>query len=276
MKIKTYTIGITAITLLLCSVVSSAAQTTLPAGNTLGRPLKTMTGSGSAKLISNPAGQTKSANLQARGIQEIQRRIAALQRLTTVLSNLKHVSSTTKNTLLAQIQNEIASLTALQTKIQNETDPETIKTDVSSIVTSYRVFALFMPQIRLLEGADTLSNVSDKLASFSANLQTRITQAGNAGQNVASLQSLLTTMQTELANAKSQSAVITAEASPLTPAGFPGNKSILQNARTKLQAGVKSLKSAGQNARQIIQGLFALGENTNPSSSTSGSLNVGR
>lgn len=270
MKIKKYTIGITAMLLLLCSVAPSAAQTTLPAGNTLLRPLKTAVGSSSAGIKA----EIKEDSLKNRGTTEIQRRIAALNELITRVNGLKHVSNTTKNTLLAQIQNEIASLTALQTKIQNDTDPVTLKTDVKSIIDSYRIFALFMPQVQLLSGADTLSNVSDKLASFSANLQARITQAGSAGQNVASLQSLLTSMQTEIANAKSQSAAITAEVSPLTPAGFPGNKSILQDARTRLQAGVKNLRTAGQNARQIIQGLFALGENVSPSSSNSGKFNM--
>lgn len=270
MKIKNYTIGITAITLLLCSVVPSLAQTTLPAGNTLGRPLKTAVGSSSASLRAT----IKEDNLRNRGITEIQRRITALNELSTRVNSLKHVSAATKSALLTEIQTEIANLTALQTKIQNDTDQVTLKADVKSIVDSYRIFALFMPKVHLLSGADTLLNVSDKLASLSANLQERVTQAQGAGQNVTNLQTLLTSMQTEIADAKVQSAAITAEVTILTPEGFPGNKVTLQDARTKLQTGVQDLKTAGQNARQIIQGLLILGGNTNPSSSASGSLNT--
>lgn len=256
--------------LFLCSTLPSLAETPVAARSELVNPVKAM-GSASAGLRAGTNAEIKTASLQSRALLEIQRRTTALQELSTRINALKRVSSSTKGILSSEIQTEIANLVALQTKIQNDTDSVTLKADVQSIITSYRVFALFMPQVRLLDGADALNTTSEKLSSLSASLQTRLAQAQSSGKDVSSLQSLLTSMQAENKNAQAQSAAITTEITSLTPAGYPGNKTTLEAARTKLQTGTKDLKTAGQNARQIIQTLLTMSVGNNSTSGNSSS-----
>src|SRR5437660_525656 len=76
-------------------------------------------------------------DLQQRAEQELSRRLTSLQNLLTHINNVKRLSPAQKTNLTSQVQQEIDSLKALQTKIQSDTDNVTLKTDVQSIVKSY-------------------------------------------------------------------------------------------------------------------------------------------
>lgn len=208
-------------------------------------------------------------NLQTKAAAEIQRRTTSLSELITKLNNMKHLSDTQKVTLTTKIQTEITNLNMLLAKIQSNSDAGSLKSDVQSIVTSHRIYALFMPQIRLLAGADLLLEVSEKMSSFSGKLQTRITSAQNSGHDTTSLQALLKDMNEKITDAKTQANTVITDITPLTPEGYPANKTILEQAKIKLQTGIQDLKTAGLSARQIIQGLVVAnpgGENASSNS----------
>lgn len=196
--------------------------------------------------------------LQTRALSEIDRRITVLTSLLTTLSNLKRVSDTQKATLSGLINTEIVNLNALKTKISTETDPALLKADKQSIVTSHRIFVLFVPQIRLLAGADALSTVATNMSEFATRLTARVNEAQAAGQNVTQMQTLLADMQAKITDANTQSLAIITAVTPLTPAGYPANLSILQTAKANLKTGTQDLKTAAADARQIISLLKAL------------------
>ncbi|MGE5042361.1 MAG: hypothetical protein ACM3IJ_05680 [Candidatus Levyibacteriota bacterium] len=225
---------------------------------TSGNPAAVTALTGTSSAGTKPGLALKEQNLRNRADTEIQRRLTALNELLTRVNNLKHVSATNKTTYTTAIQTEVTNLTALKTKIDADTDAATLKTDVKSIVDSYRIFALFMPQIRLLSASDSITDITDNLTALTGKLQTRITTAQSAGQNVASLQTLLTDMQTKIADAKTQATTIATDVAPLTPAGYPGNKTTLEAARKTLQSAFQDLKTAGQDAKQIITALVAM------------------
>ena len=199
-------------------------------------------------------------NLQARADQEISRRLESLQKLITRINEFKKLSASQKTSLTTQVQAQITSLTALQAKIKADTDPATVKTDVQSIIGSYRIYALFVPQIQLLGAADRLLTTSDEMSSHAAILGTKITEAQTKGQNVTDLQTLLSDMNTKIADAKTQGQNAINAVTPLTPDGYPGNKTTLQSAREMVVAGVKDLNMARQDARKIIVGLLKFGK----------------
>lgn len=276
MIIKKTLISIASVSMLFLFVGNVSAQTiTIPPDQikyTVGSPVM---GSASGNLKANPTRAAgKVDNLQTRAQAEIQRRITSLTELSSKISSIKRLSATQKTSLTTQIQSEITSLNTLQAKIKADTDPAVLKADVQSIVTSYRVYALFMPQIRLLTASSVLMETADKMSSLSANLQTRITAAQAAGANVSSMQASLTDMNAKIADANIQGNAIIASITPLTPAGFPGNKTILQAAQAKLQTGITDLKTAGLDARQIIQGLLVAGSGDINTSSNSASKQV--
>ena len=204
---------------------------------------------------------TRSMYLKTRGNSELTRRIAALNELITKINGFKKLSDTQKSTFVTNIQSQITSLTALQIKINNDTDVATLKTDVQSIITSYRIFALYLPQINIIAFADRLLFVSDQLTELSNKLQIRIQQSKTNGHDVISLTSTLTDMQTKISDAKIQAQNAISTVTPLTPDGYPGNKTTLQSAHTMITTALIDLegKNGTQGVKQdiqlIIQGL---------------------
>lgn len=216
------------------------------------------------KMSSNAA--VKTANLQdasieklkERATKEIDRRIESLNKLITRISEFKKLSAAQKTALTAQVQAEITKLTALKTKIAADTDLATLKTDIQSIVTAYRVYALFMPKIQILGAADRVQTTADTMSSQAATLEVKINEQQTAGQNVTELQTLLTDMKAKIADAKTQAQGAIDTVTPLTPEGFPSNKTQLQSARQMVVTGIKDLNTARQDARKIIVGLMKM------------------
>src|SRR2546430_118634 len=74
------------------------------------------------------------ARLKDLANKELARRLTALQTVINKINGVKRLTSEQKASLTSQVQQDIASLTALQTKIQADTDLTTLRTDVQSIV----------------------------------------------------------------------------------------------------------------------------------------------
>lgn len=194
-------------------------------------------------------------NLKERAIKETNRRIASLNGLIEKINRFKKLSSDQKSTLVSQIQAEITSLTTLKTKIEADTDNVTLKTDIQSITKGFRIYAFFVPKIHILVAADKLDSTADKMSSLAGKLETRIGEAKAKGEDTASLSSLLVDMKAKIADARAQAKSARDLVIPLTPSGYPGNKTTIQSARTKLVAGHRDLQLARQDAGRIIQGL---------------------
>ncbi len=253
MTLKRLIISILSGSFILLAVAPALAQNS--ATQNMRYPVNTAAGSDSAGLKTGAL-----ENLRARATAEIDRRVMALNKALDRLKNMKKISDADKSSLSSQIQTEITNLTTLKSKIQADSDLATLRADTQSIITSYRVFLLFLPQMRLLAGADSINQVADNLSTLKDKLKTRITAAQTAGKDVTALLTLLSDMDAKITDSKALSTAISTEIVPLTPAGYPGNSSVLQDAKTKLMAGITDLKTAGQDAKQIIQGLKAIGK----------------
>lgn len=203
--------------------------------------------------------------LKVRADQELNRRIAALNKLLVRLSEMKKLSPDQIATFKSQIQAEITSLTNLKAKTDADSDLPTLQADKKSIVASYRIFALFIPKMQLLAAADRMEIIADKLSDLATTLQSKIQQAQESGKDVTALQSSLSDMQAKLVDAKVQYNAVITEVTPLIPEGYPENKTILQDARLKLKAGAADLKTAHQDAKTIITGLKGMKVKLTPS-----------
>lgn len=199
--------------------------------------------------------QTKITDLSARGAKEIDRRIAALTALKTKISGLKKLTADQKADLTGQIQANIVELTALKTTISADTTLADLQKDVKTIVSDYRIFALFMPKVNLLASCDRANEVVDSLTALSAKLQTKVTTAKTAGKDVTALQNSLDDMNSQIATAKTKISGAIAVVTPLDPSGYPGNKTQLQSARSELNAARKNLATARADAATVITGL---------------------
>ena len=116
--------------------------------------------------------------------------------------------------------------------------------------------------------ADRATTITDNLSAIYTKLQTRVEQTKAEGNDVTSLNALLAEMGTKIADAKTQYSAIIESVTSLDFQGYPGNKSALSNARTKLNQLNDDLKAAYRNAIQIRRELGSLQIN-NPRASSS-------
>jgi hypothetical protein len=238
---------ILALLMLLTVVVPSYAQITQTART------ESMTASKSALKTQIEANTME--NLRQRATTEITRRITFLTELSTKIDGLKKLSTSQKEDLKSQIQAQITSLNELQAKINADTDLATLKADVKSIINGYYIFAFFRVKISLLVATNRMSTTTDILNIVYTKLQTRINEQQAKGTDVTALNILLSDMLTKINSAKTQYEAATTELSSLTAQGFPGNKSILLDTRTKIKQGGADLRAAYQDAVKIRQGL---------------------
>lgn len=194
-------------------------------------------------------------DLKQRADTEIDRRITALNGLITQVGTLKKLTNAQKAEFSSSIQTQINFLNSLKIKIDADTDLTTLKADVKSIIDSYRIFLVFMPQIRFLAAADRLSVVASDLNTVSAKLQARINNSQALGKDVTQLSLWISDLNSKTADAQSLSNSITEEVISLTPQGYPGNKTTLEDARSKLKTGEADVKIARQDGLSIISQL---------------------
>ncbi|MBU4017284.1 hypothetical protein KKF69_07480 [Patescibacteria group bacterium] len=257
------------------NINTASALTQIQTGNKSGLPIRGASESGkeASKEMKEKVANTTTERLQQKAGNEITRRITSLTNINNRISKIKRLTENQKSSLTNDIQSEITNLTELNKNIQPETDLETLRTYVKSIITSHRTYLLFLPKTQIIITANAMLNAADKLNELATKLQSRISEAESRGEDTSNLETTLADMQTKIADAKTQANNAINAVSILKPADYPDNKPDLQNARTMLQTAHKDLITAKQDAQKIITELRKLNNITitpeaNPESTT--------
>jgi hypothetical protein len=95
--------------------------------------------------------------------ERIDKRLAALKRFTTTLTEAKQVQSGHRATLTTLIRTQTEALTTLRAKVDTETTTAAVQADTRSMVVDYRVFLLTGPKVRLTAAIDTELAAVDRL-----------------------------------------------------------------------------------------------------------------
>jgi len=175
-------------------------------------PTPTPTASPTIKIDKNLI-QIRTTLKKTNALNEINRRLESLNKLITKITSITRLDSTQKETLIAQVQIEMAKLEDLKSKITNETDKDALQVLKKSVYDSYRIYGLFIPKIEIILHADRIINLANALAA-------KTTQSG-----------LLEILASSKAKAQSAIDLVL----PLTPEGYPDNKVTLQKARDLLR-----------------------------------------
>jgi hypothetical protein len=197
------------------------------------------------------------ASVKARAHEAIERRLETLARLAARVRENRHLTDEHRAALSELIQSQIDGLAALDAKIQADTDPETLRADVKSIVTDYRVYLLTVPKVQLVIGADTELAAAAKLDEVAARLQGKIDEAAAAGKDVTTAQGHLDEMKAKIAEVRSSAGDVADSVLQLVPQDYPENKPALESAHASLKAGRAAVHDARQLARQVVSDLKA-------------------
>lgn len=264
---RTTQVRIILATLILAIVISISPISVLSA-----RSFATATTSAKAVTFEKVR-STQIESLKTRAELEIDNRISVLNNALTKLGAAKKLSETSKSTITSQIENYVAILNTLKTKIGSDTDLATLRQDAKSVYSNFKTYAVLLPEIHLLTSADAMMTTADNLSAIVAKLETRIQTAQQGGQDVNNLNKILDDMKSKISSAKLHYTSVQSDALALKAEGLPENKTVIQNMRSKIKAGSADLRSAQQDARQIVNGLKTLEvETTNKAGTSSGSI----
>ncbi len=192
-----------------------------------------------------------------RGDKEIDRRIEALKKQGERIQSAKRVSDDGKSMIATGVQSQIDILTALRAKIDADTDEATLKTDLKSITASHRIFALIMPQAAISAAADRIKGIANDLNVIAGKVPTRITAAQTVGKDVTAMNSALSHMNLQIADALVQADAAIAKITGLVPDNgdktkASSNKTALITARADIKVGTTDLQSARKDLQTIL------------------------
>ena len=202
--------------------------------------------------------------MKTKADQEITRRIDSLNTLTTRVGEMKRLSEQDKASITSLAGGNVTDLNTLKTKIDADTDLETLKTDRQSITKSYRVYMLVIPKGHILAAADRILETTTLMNTVVTKLEARIGTAQTGGKDVAQLSTSLTDMKAKIADAVTQANNAKTAVTSLVPdqgvqTQIDSNKTALNSARTMIKNGITDLKTARTDAETIRVNLKAMG-----------------
>ena len=250
-KIRMSVVGLTAAAMLF-SALPAAAQTTTTTASA-----KTTVAQRLATIIS-------------RSNTEIAARITDLNKLNTRVQAMTNVSATEKANISSQVQTNISGLTSLQTKIDADTDVATAKADEKTIFTTYRIYALIIPQGSILASADRITTINGIFNTLVTKIQARITADQTAGKDVSAETTALADLKAKMADAVTQAQTAQTGVTNLVPdqgntTTAASNKAALVAARANIKTATQDIQAARKDVTTILQGLKALGARTSTS-----------
>jgi hypothetical protein len=193
--------------------------------------------------------------LKARGHLAIQARLNEIGRLTTLVNGATHLTSSNRSALLSKLSSDTSGLQSLDTKIQGDTDGTTLRSDLESIVTAYRIYVLVAPQVHIVVASDRVTAFVSLGNSIADKIQAKIDAAKADGKDVKKAQEALDDMKKQLADAASAIAGVAARVIALTPSGYPGNRSTLLSARSSILTARAHLVTARTDAHTAVDAL---------------------
>ena len=219
------------------------------------------------------------AKAKDRANQEITRRIDNLNKLAARISETERLTQNAKTSISSSISAQVAALTSLQTQIAGEASTTGLRSEIKSVVLSYRIYALIMPQIALIASADRIVTVTDMLNIFGGKLEARLSAAGAASTTANT--AALADMKAKIADAENKANAAVTEVAALKPdngdkATMQSNLSALKDARSKILAAQQDLVAARKDAKIVLQVLqvnasASAAASTTPSAATNGS-----
>jgi hypothetical protein len=159
--------------------------------------------------------------IKARGAALIKERVGSLNTTGATLSSSKTLSLEQKAVFSTAIASQVAGLTTLGTSISSGTDASSTKALVASIFSTFRIYAVVMPQIRLEKRINDLQNHAAKLADVFTKIQTNIDAQKAKGKDVTTWQAALDNAKALVVTDTTKLAALFTQISAMKPADYP-------------------------------------------------------
>jgi hypothetical protein len=192
------------------------------------------------------------AAIQAKAKVDTTARIGALNTAIAKITAAPDISSADRSTILGTLNGDVAGMNTVEAMIAADTTVATAAADFKTIFTSYRVYAVAIPQARLAAAADRLTSTTvPKLTDAQTKLAAAL--AGpDASKSTPALQADLADMSTQIAAASSALNGISAQALAVTPADYNSNHAVMAPIRAAVQTAIADLKKAAADGKTVL------------------------
>ncbi len=193
--------------------------------------------------------------IQAKAAGAIAARLASLNTAIPDVTANTVITAADKSTLLATLSHDVAGLTALRATIAGDTTAKQAGIDAATIYTSYRVYALALPQVRYAEAADDLTGgVLPRLTDAQTKLAALLAGA-DSSKNTPSVQATMTDLGAKLAAAASITNGLSASVLADTPAQYDANHALLSAPRQSLASAEADATAARADIATVLAAL---------------------
>jgi hypothetical protein len=205
---------------------------------------------------STPTPSTKTTHtlvsVQAAAKTATDKRETALSAAIAKVDAAKGASASDKATLVDRLNTDLAGMKTVGGMVAADTTLAAASADFKTIFTTYRVFAVAIPQARIVAGIDRATSMEiPKLTALQAKLAAML--AGkDASKSTVALQSDLADMTTQIAKANTALNGASEEVLAITPADFNSNKTVVTSARASVKTAENDLKQARADRKAII------------------------
>jgi hypothetical protein len=189
------------------------------------------------------------------GNTEIERRLTTLKALDSKIASATKLSSSDSSQLTNNVNSDISQLTTLKTQLDGATTISAAISDTRAVILDYRVYVLLVPQVNLIKTAGDQQATEAKLTNLADKLSSRLTTDSQAGADVASLESLLSDLNSKVKAAQGISSSIETGVISLTPSDYNTNHDVLSGDRNQLETAQSDIKGAISDAQSIISQL---------------------
>jgi hypothetical protein len=199
-----------------------------------------------------PSGGKTLAAIQANAKVRTSARIGALNTAIAKITAAQDISSSDRATILATLNGDVSGMNTVEATIAADTTVATAVTDYQTIFTSYRVYAVGIPQSRLAAAADRMTSTTiPRLTDAQSKLAAAL--AGpDASKSTPALQADLADMTAQIAAGGASLNGVAAESLAITPSAYNSNQSVMAPIRTAVTTAIADLTKANTDGKTIL------------------------
>lgn len=191
------------------------------------------------------------SSVQAKAKTAIDDRLGKLSTAVTKVTDAKGISSSDSSTLLSRLNADVSGLKSLESKIAADTTLATASADLKSVYTTYRIYAVALPQAHIVATADRMTSTAiPKLTAAESKLSARLSGKGSA-KSTPALQADLADMSAQISAATSALQGVSSGTLAVTPSAFNSNHSVLKSIGANVKTALADLKKAATDAKTI-------------------------
>lgn len=194
------------------------------------------------------------AEVKARATEQIEKRLASLERLTVKIEEAKHLEDGHGASLLSDISASDAALRTGLSEVAAAETLEELRELVPPIFKNTLVFALLGPKTHEVVASDATVGIVARLADSGTKLQDALDRLAETGIDVTEVQKTLDEATRLVADAATTGGAVADSVINLQPADWPDPaQAALAEGKATLDNARSSLREARELAREVIE-----------------------